>query len=105
MVEKEPELNRILHQPVRTRIVAYLAARGCVTFTDLKNALDITDGNLEAHLKKLLAENYVLVKKENEVGSRPQSLYYLSEIGLAAFKEYVHNLQAILNLKESSSHE
>ena len=53
-----PELDPILHQPVRTRIAAYLATRGETTFTELKQALAITDGNLEAHLKKLVAASY-----------------------------------------------
>lgn len=90
-----PELDPILHQPVRTRIAAYLATRGETTFTELKQALAITDGNLEAHLKKLVAASYVTAHKQTGRG-RPQTLYALSATGEKAFAQYVASLQAVL---------
>jgi len=47
-----PRLDPLLHQPVRTQIVAFLSGRGEATFSELKRALAITDGNLGAHLNK-----------------------------------------------------
>ena len=92
------ELDRVLHQPVRTRIVAYLAARGESTFTDLKHALEVTDGNLEAHMKKLVSCGYVSTRKETSEG-RPQTLYSLSQPGEEAFKNYVDALQQLLHIE------
>ena len=87
-------LDPVLHQPVRTRIAAYLSTRGDATFTELKTTLDITDGNLEAHLKKLAAAKYIKSRRESGTG-RPQTLYYLSEAGSMAFEAYVSTLQQL----------
>lgn len=89
-------LDPVLHQPVRTRIAAYLSTRGETTFTELKSALQITDGNLDAHLKKLIAAKYVKARRESGDG-RPQTLYFLNESGRSAFENYVGILQKLLN--------
>ncbi|MEN8177393.1 MAG: transcriptional regulator [Pseudomonadota bacterium] len=88
------DLDPLLHQPIRTRLTAYLAARGETTFTELKQVLEVTDGNLEGHIKKLLAAGYLLANKQRGKG-RPQTLYLLSEQGLQALQTYVHTLQAL----------
>ena len=93
-----PELDAVLHQPVRTRIVAYLSTRGATTFTELKQALEITDGNLEAHMKKLTASKYIEKIKESGKG-RPQTFYTLTKSGRNAFKQYVDTLQGLLRLE------
>lgn len=90
-----PELDPVLHQPVRTRIVAYLSTRGDATFTELKQALEITDGNLEAHMKKLVSEDYIQKIRESGKG-RPQTFYKLTSIGENAFKQYIKSLQDLL---------
>lgn len=90
-------LNPILHQPVRTRIVAYLAARGETTFNELKRAVEITDGNLDAHMKKLLGAGYVDARRETGDG-RPQTFYQLTTTGQAEFRAYVAALQELLGV-------
>lgn len=97
MNEKTSELDAALHQPLRTRIVAYLSTRGEATFTELKQLLDVTDGNLEAHIKKLRAAEYVITHKEKGQG-RPQTFYCLTNAGKNAFKQYVNQLQSLLNI-------
>jgi len=92
-----PELDNILHQPVRTRITAFLIARGMATFKELKLELDITDGNLDAHLKKLLASDYLVSEKQPAEKGRPQTLYQLTPTGKEAFEEYVETLKRILS--------
>ena len=92
-----PELDVVLHQPLRTRIVAYLSTRGEATFTELKQLLEVTDGNLEAHIKKLRAVDYVVTHKEKGQG-RPQTFYRLTASGKKAFKQYVNQLQNLLNI-------
>lgn len=91
------ELDALLHQPLRTQLVAFLAGAGEVTFSDLKRQLDISDGNLDSHLKKLIAAGYVSVRKETG-GIRPQSYYALTSTGLAALRNYVAALQKLLPL-------
>ena len=91
-------LNPVLHQPVRTRLVAYLSARGEATFNELKRVIEITDGNLEAHMKKLVGAGYVEARRETGDG-RPQTFYALSSTGRTAFRAYVAALQSLLKLK------
>jgi DNA-binding MarR family transcriptional regulator len=102
-IAKEPAggLDAVLHQPVRTRIVAYLVGRGAATFTELKRVLQASDGNLESHLKKLIAAEYVATRSDDS-GSRPQTLYALTEAGRAALQTYTANLQALLGLGADS---
>lgn len=89
-------LDPLLHQPLRTQIAAYLAGAGEATFSELRRELDVSDGNLESHLKKLIAAEYVNVRKET-AGSRPQSCYALSDAGRAALATYVAALQRLLD--------
>lgn len=91
------ELDPLLHQPLRTQLVAFLAAAGEQTFSDLKRQLEVSDGNLDAHLKKLLAAEYLAVRKEAGSG-RPQSFFTLTPRGLAALNAYVQALQRLLSL-------
>lgn len=91
----ESALDPLLHQPVRTRLAAYIAARGEATFNELKQALDATDGNLEGHVKKLVAAGYLAAMKAKGRG-RPQTLYRMTPEGLQAFHDYVAALQHLL---------
>ena len=77
--------------------MAYLSSRGEATFTELKQLLVVTDGNLEAHIKKLRAAEYVVTHKVKGEG-RPQTFYRLTKLGKNAFKQYVNQLQSLLNL-------
>lgn len=88
-------LDPILHQPARTQIVAYLAGRGEATFSDLKRVLALTDGNLDAHLRKLLDAEYV-TPRTDESSSRLQTLYALSPSGREALRTYFEQLKALL---------
>ncbi|MBI5786765.1 MAG: transcriptional regulator [Rhodocyclales bacterium] len=91
-----PSLDPLLHQPVRTQIAAYLAGRGEATFAELKRALAATDGNLDAHLTKLVEAGYLESRKEASPAGRPQTVYSLTSIGRSAFATYVAALSALL---------
>ncbi len=52
---KGQPLDPLLHQPVRTRLAAYLMARGQTSFSELKKVLEVSDGNLDSHMKKMLS--------------------------------------------------
>lgn len=87
-----PILDAIFHQPVRTRL-SLLLYRGEPSFSQLKASLSITDGNLDAHLKKLGAVGYL--HSRMVVEGRPHTVYCLSESGAAAFREYLNRLEAV----------
>jgi len=90
------ELDPILHQAVRTRLVAFLATHGKATFSELKKILRITDGNLDAHIRKLTTAGYLHARKLQN-SNRPQTLYTLSRTGKRAFGQYIQALYALLN--------
>lgn len=93
-----PELDELIHQPVRLRIMAALTsleAREQVDFSYLKDKLHLTDGNLGAHLRALEDAGYVLVEK-TFVERRPKTFVAASAAGRKAFTAHVAALQAIL---------
>jgi DNA-binding MarR family transcriptional regulator len=91
-------LDVVLHQPIRTQIVAYLVGRGEATFTELKQMLQVSDGNLDSHMKKLIAADYVGARKDNN-SARQQTIYSLTTAGEAALRRYIGNLQRMLGLR------
>ena len=70
-------LDPLLHQPLRTQLAAFLAGAGEATFAELKRQLDVSDGNLDSHLKKLIAADYVAVRKDDSA-ARIQTCYALT---------------------------
>jgi predicted ArsR family transcriptional regulator len=92
-----PPLDPLLHQPARTQLVAYLSGRGEATFSELKRVLGITDGNLGAHLAKLVEAGY-LATGEVAGGGRAQTVYTLTPSGRVALTEYVTRLSALMAL-------
>lgn len=97
MTSSLPALDGLLHQPVRTQIAAYLAGRGEASFAELKRTLSVTDGNLDAHMTKLVEAGYVEARKEIVAAGRPQTVFSLTEPGREAFAGYVRALAALLN--------
>lgn len=91
-----PSLDPLLHQPVRTQIAAFLAGRGKATFAELKKALNVTDGNLDAHMAKLLDAGYVTARKENATSGRTRTVYTLTRSGRTALTKYVAALSSLL---------
>jgi len=95
------ELNEIIHQPVRLRIMAALVALEAsneVDFTYLRDLLDVTDGNLGAHLRKLEEAGYIAVNK-TFVERKPRTYVSATPVGRTVFQGHVAALEAILKNK------
>lgn len=89
------ELDRIIHERVRLGIVSSLAVNGSVAFTDLRDLLGITDGNLIAHARKLEDAGYIEASKC--AGSRgPKTEYRLTPDGRLALRAYLDHMEAII---------
>ena len=95
-------LDPLLHQPLRTQIAAYLAGAGQATFSDLKRLIDVSDGNLDAHLKKLLAAGYLQASRITE-GPRAQTAYALTPSGHDALQAYVAALKGLIAFAQAES--
>lgn len=81
-------LDDVIHGRVRLGIVAYLASSDVADFTELKGLLEVTQGNLSVHLRKLEEAGYVAIDK-SFVGRKPLTRVRLTEAGRAAFANYL----------------
>ncbi len=88
-------LNRVIHERARLGIMTKLMAEGESGFTALKKSLSLSDGNLNAHLKVLMKNEYILMRKEF-VADKPRTTYRISEKGRLAFGEYIDSLEKFL---------
>ncbi|MHC4881690.1 MAG: winged helix-turn-helix domain-containing protein [Planctomycetota bacterium] len=91
-------LNTIIHQPVRLKIMSSLMSIDTeekVDFTYLKNVLELTDGNLGAHLNKLEGASYIKIEK-TFVGKKPKTYICLTGKGRDAFNEHIMALDNIV---------
>jgi DNA-binding MarR family transcriptional regulator len=93
------ELNETIHQPVRLRIMAALVTLEKDTeldFSYLRDLLEVTDGNLGAHLRKLEEAEYIKINK-SFVDRKPRTYISATESGKTAFNGHVTALREILN--------
>jgi DNA-binding MarR family transcriptional regulator len=92
------ELNPLIHQPTRLRIMAVLISLDPgekADFVFMRDLLELTDGNLSVHLQKLEEAGYVLIEKVFE-GRRPKTWVSVTPEGHDAFSEHVDALEAIV---------
>ena len=92
------ELNEIIHQPARLRIMSVLVSLDSdlqPSFNYLKDLLELTDGNLGAHLRKLEEAGYVEICK-SFVNNKPHTYVKATAWGRRAFSEHVAALEDIL---------
>jgi DNA-binding MarR family transcriptional regulator len=92
------ELNEIIHQTVRLRIMAALVSLEVgdeVDFTYLRDLLEVTDGNLGAHLRKLEESGYITINK-TFVDRKPRSFISATQEGRRVFEEHVAALESII---------
>jgi DNA-binding HxlR family transcriptional regulator len=88
----EPEsLRRLLGQPVRLSIVRALLAHDALSFTEMKALLNITDGNLSMHARKL-EDAQVLVCTKGFRGRLPRTEYHLTPTGREAVERFVASI-------------
>ena len=98
---RAPELDRVIHEPVRLGIVSALAANESMTFNELKELLRTTDGNLSVHARKLEESEYILCEKQFE-GRMPKTTYRLSAHGKRALETYLNHMEALIRATRES---
>jgi DNA-binding MarR family transcriptional regulator len=96
-VNPEPflQLDRVIHEKGRLGIMSMLAASPELSFTELRDALEMTDGNLTSHMRTLQEAGYVSVSKSYE-NNRPLTTCSLTPAGKKAFANYVNLLEQIV---------
>ena len=95
------DLDRLIHERVRLAIVSALAVRDWLSFNELKDLLDTTDGNLSVHARKLEDADYVACRKSVDRGvSRTE--YRLTPAGRRALQKYLAHMEAIIGAARQS---
>jgi DNA-binding HxlR family transcriptional regulator len=88
-------VDRLIHERLRLGIVSALAVNDRLTFNELKQLLDTTDGNLSVHARKLEQAEYVVCDKTFE-GRVPRTEYRLTALGRRALEKYLAHMEALI---------
>ena len=91
----DPVADQLIHERMRLAIVSVLAVNECLSFNELKKLLDITDGNLSVHARKLEDAGYVLCEKGFE-GRVPKTTFRLTETGRRALTRYLDHMEQLI---------
>ena len=90
------EIDEIIHQPVRTKILALLAHMEEADFNTVKKTLDLSDGHMSTHMKKLVDAEYVNVDKKF-VNNKSCTTFSLTKLGKQRFDLYLENLKSLFS--------
>jgi len=90
-------LSRVMHEPNRLALISALAgAVDGLSFGELKGICDLTDGNLNRHLKALEDEGIIAQRKDAAGGGRPRTTINLTPAGRRRFVKYLETLEEVL---------
>ncbi|NBC03672.1 MAG: helix-turn-helix domain-containing protein [Bacteroidetes bacterium] len=89
------DLHKAFESRVRLGIMSALAVNDTLDFTSLKEFLDVTDGNLATHIKKLEKENFIGIEK-SFIDNKPNTRYYMTKEGKKAFDDYLGLMEQII---------
>ncbi len=94
-VETTPQLDSLIHERIRLGIVSALAVNETLTFTELRELLKTTDGNISVHARRLEEAGYLDCTKAFE-GRVPRTRYRLSVTGRQALERYLDHMEALI---------
>jgi len=89
-------IDKIIHEPARFMILAYLSAVESADFIFLLNQTGLTQGNLSFHLSKLEESDYVAIEKQF-IGKRPHTLLSITDKGRKALKEHLKVMKELID--------
>jgi DNA-binding MarR family transcriptional regulator len=88
-------LDRLIHERTRLAIISALAVNTTLTFSELKELLGASDGNLSVHARKLEDAGYVACTK-SFAGRMPKTEYRLTTAGRRALEKYLNHMEALI---------
>jgi DNA-binding MarR family transcriptional regulator len=89
------QLDRVIHEKGRLAIMSMLAASPELSFTELRDTLNMTDGNLTTHIRTLQETGYVSITKSFQ-NNRSLTTCSLTTAGKKAFTNYINLLEQII---------
>ena len=93
--DNQPEIDKIVHEPARLKILAYLSVVKSADFVFLLSRTGLTYGNLSSHMSKLEQAGYIEVEKEIK-DKRPHTMLSITDSGRGAFENYRRNMLELL---------
>lgn len=88
-------LNKIFDSRIRLGVMSVLIVNESISFNELKQLLELTDGNLASHLNTLEQAEYLKVQK-SFIGKKTNTTYILTELGRHAFKAHLGALEKMI---------
>ena len=89
------ELDHVIHERVRLAILSALAGAQSLSFNELKDLLDTTDGNLSVHARRLEEAGFIACEK-SFVGRVPRTEYQLTTAGRKALDAYLDHMETLI---------
>jgi DNA-binding HxlR family transcriptional regulator len=90
-----PDFDRVIHEKTRLAIVSALAVNQTLTFNEMKEILNATDGNVSVHTRKLEEAGYLSCRKSFQ-GRMPKTEYALTASGRRALERYLNHMEALI---------
>jgi len=90
-----PNFDRVIHEKTRLAIVSALAVNDRLTFNELKEIVQTSDGNISVHARKLEEANYITTKK-SFAGRMPRTEYALTAAGRRALEKYLVHMESLI---------
>jgi DNA-binding MarR family transcriptional regulator len=97
------QLDRVIHEKGRMAIMSLLAATGEMSFTEIRDTLNMTDGNLSMHIRTLQESGYVAVTKTFRE-RKPLTTCALTDAGRKGFAQYIDLLDQIVKASKGKTH-
>lgn len=95
------DLDAVIHERVRLAIVSALAVNEKLSFNELKDLLETSDGNLSVHARKLEDAGYIVCQKSFS-DRKPRTEYRLSASGKRALEKYLEHMEALIRKTKGS---
>ena len=89
------QLNKAFESRVRLGLMSILSVNSWVSYKEIKDLLEVTDGNLASHIQSLEKIKYLEIKKQF-IGKKPLTTYTVTKSGKDAFEKHIEGLEKLL---------
>ncbi|MEC8617524.1 MAG: transcriptional regulator [Bacteroidota bacterium] len=89
------QLNKAFESRVRLGLMSILSVNSWVSYKEIKDLLEVTDGNLASHIQSLEKIKYLEIKKQF-IGKKPLTTYKVTKTGKDAFEKHIEGLEKLL---------
>lgn len=89
------QLNKAFESRVRLGLMSILSVNNWISYKEIKDLLEVTDGNLASHIQSLEKIKYLEIKKQF-IGKKPLTTYKVTKMGKEAFEKHIEGLEKLL---------